>query len=402
MKFIIDRAKLFQALDAVSDIVPTKTAIPVLSHLLIESKEATGEITISATDLDISITTSAPAKVNEAGRFTVPARKFIDIIRELHEGSISIKAKDNKIVINSAIGGDKSSATESKEDSLRPGHGVYILMGHSPEDYPELPAEIEGTLLPFAENGTLGSDLIKSMISKTYFAVSKDETRPVLNGVLCQIRPDGIFMVATDGHRLVRHSKMIDMKKYIQGKDRIEAIIPPRALQHLLKLLSGENKLTRCVVGSNHILFDLIHTKLFSRLIEGPYVDFEQVIPQDNSNRLCVLTNTITPSVRRVSILSNVQTHQVRIQVNKNEIVLSATSQEVGGEARESIQADYDGKSMEIGYNSLYLLDILKRIDSHEVLFELNTPVTAGIVRPAIQPEGEDYLCLLMPLRISE
>ncbi len=405
MDFIIDQKKLFQALDAVSDVVPSKTAIPVLSHLLLEAfseKSTDGKITISATDLDISITTSVPAVVEEPGRITIPARKFVDIIRELPEGPISIKAKDNKVVISSGGGGGKGEEFEASDRPLQPGQGLYVLMGLTPEDYPELPSEIEGVLLPFGENGNLESNLLNEMISKTYFAVSKDETRPVLNGVLCQIRPDGIILVATDGHRLVRHFKAVDLKKYLQGKDRVEAIIPPRALQHLLKLLSGENVLDRCVLSSNHILFDLKHTKLFSRLIEGPYVDFEQVIPQNNANRASISNSALTPSVRRVSILSNTQTRQIRIHLKKNEIELSATSQDVGGEARESIQADYNGTPMEIGYNSLYLLDILKRIDSEEVLFELNTPVTAGIVRPAVQPEGEDYLCLLMPLRLSE
>jgi DNA polymerase-3 subunit beta len=209
-------------------------------------------------------------------------------------------------------------------------------------------------------------------------------------------------MVATDGHRLIRHFKAADLKKYLQGVDRAEAIIPPRVLQHLVKLLSGHSVLIRCVIGDNHILFDLEHTKLFSRLIEGPYVDFEQVIPKNNTHRLSVSNSAITPSVRRVSILSNTQTHQIRLCLRQHEVELSAVSQDVGGEARELIQADYTGNPMDVGYNSLYLLDILKRIDSEDVVFDLNTPVTAGIVRPAVQPEGEDYLCLLMPLRLSE
>lgn len=209
-------------------------------------------------------------------------------------------------------------------------------------------------------------------------------------------------MVATDGHRLVRHFKASDLKKTLKGSERVEVIIPPRALQHLVKLVSETNALIRCVIGENHILFDLDRIKLFSRLIEGPYVDFEQVIPQNNTYRLNVSNSAITPSVRRVSILSNTQTHQIRLRLLQHEVELSAVSQDVGGEARESIPADYTGKEMEVGYNSLYLLDILKRIDSEDIVFDLNTPVTAGIVRPALQPEGEDYLCLLMPLRLSD
>ena len=142
--------------------------------------------------------------------------------------------------------------------------------------------------------------------------------------------------------------------------------------------------------------------RLFSRLIEGPYVDYEQVIPQANGKRLKVSKSLLSPAVRRVSILSSSQNHQVRFRLNANEIELSATSQEIGGEAREVLEADYNDEEMAIGYNSFYLQDILRRIDSEQVMFELDSPVTAGIIRPADQPEGEDYLCLLMPLRLSD
>lgn len=410
MRFTVDQSQLFQALDAVSDVVPSKTSIPVLSHLLVvglqekgaQGGSSNGHLSLSATDLDISITATFSASIEEPGRFTVPARKFIEIVRELPEGPLSIQSEDQRVTLCSSALGDKAPSVVPEKGGIQPGQGIYVLMGLPPEDYPELPTGIEGTLLLFGENNGFDGNTLKNMISKTAFAVSKDETRPVLNGVLCQIRPEGITMVATDGHRLVRHSKSFDLKRYLKGSEQTEVIIPPRALHHLVKLLSGANTLVRCVIGENHILFDLDHIKLFSRLIEGPYVDFEQVIPKNNIYRLSVSNSALTPSVRRVSILSNTQTHQIRLHLTSQGVELSAVSQEVGGEARESIPADYTGQEMEIGYNSVYLLDILKRIDSEEVVFDLNTPVTAGIVRPAVQPEGEDYLCLLMPLRLSD
>jgi DNA polymerase-3 subunit beta len=320
----------------------------------------------------------------ESGRFTVPARKFIEIVRELPEGTLSFEVKENKVSLE------------------QQGQGRYVLMGLPPEDYPEIPSEIEGTRLDLGGQSGFDGSALKNMIAKTAFAVSRDETRPVLNGVLCQIRGEGITMVATDGHRLVRHHKAVEFKQAVQGIDRTEVIIPPRALQHLVKLLAGGASLEAWVIGSNHILFDLGPTKLFSRLIEGPYVDFEQVIPKNNDYRLTVSSGLFTPSVRRVSILSSTQTHQIRLHIEKDELELSAVNQEFGGEARESIRADYGGKPMDIGYNSVYLLEILKRMDSEEVILDLNSPITAGIFRPGIQPEGEDYLCLLMPLRLSE
>ena len=211
-------------------------------------------------------------------------------------------------------------------------------------------------------------------------------------------------MVATDGHRLVKHSRaQTGLPSGIT-----EAIVPPRALSHLVKLMSGGALLKRACFGQNHVLFALgagegsenIH--IVSRLIEGPFVDYEQVIPKNNGKRLRVSNSQLLPAVRRVSILASAQTHQLRLDIKKNQLQLSATSQEIGGEARELLVVDYDADEMMIGYNSGYLNDVLRRINSDEVLFELDSAVSAGIIRPGEQPEGEDYLCLLMPLRLNE
>jgi len=154
-------------------------------------------------------------------------------------------------------------------------------------------------------------------------------------------------------------------------------------------------------VGESQVFFDLGETHLLSRLIEGPYVDFTQVIPQHNDKRLQISTEFLLPAVRRVSILSSSYTHQVRMTLNGTSLELSATSQEIGGEAREVVPALYDQEEVEIGYNALYLMEILRKMDSQEVFFDLNNSVTATLLRPVEQEEGEDYFCLLMPLRPS-
>jgi DNA polymerase-3 subunit beta len=192
-----------------------------------------------------------------------------------------------------------------------------------------------------------------------------------------------------------------------------EAIVPPRALNHVVKLAGGGSRLQSVLFGQNHLVFDLSDLsgfdesqghaiRLFTRLIEGPYVDYEQVIPAGNGKRLEVANGQLSPAVRRVSILASSQTHQVRVEISPGHLELSANSQEIGGEARESLDAVYESDAMAIGYNATYLMDILRRIDSDNVVFELDSPVTAGIVRPADQAEGEDYLCLLMPLRLND
>ena len=393
VKAVIEREELVRGIQAVLDIVPSKSALPVLSNILVDATP--DGIQLSATDLDISIICGINGEVEEPGLTTVPARKFNEIMRELPDESIRLEASEGRVSIE-------------RQSGLK---GTYALMSVPAEDFPELPSEIEGPDMNFGEDGGLDGDLINQMVAKTVFAVSRDETRPILNGVLWQVRESRTTMVATDGHRLVKFSKLLPGP---EGKQVVtEAIVPPRALNHLVKLISGGSVLQQVRFGQNHLMFTLSDAddfdgegaqaiKLYTRLIEGPYVDYEQVIPKGNSKRLYVSNSVLAPAVRRVSILASSQTHQVKIELGENQITLSANSQEIGGEAQEAIEAQYSDETMAIGYNSGYLGDVLRRIDSDDVVFELDSAVTAGIIRPVDQVEGEDYLCLLMPLRLND
>ena len=388
MKVAIEREVLLKGILAVLDIVPSKTALPILSNILIDAK-GSNAVQMSATDLDISITCTLSASVEEPGATTVPARKFAEIVRELPDEQLFLISDEGRVTIQ------RQSGVE----------GTYALMSVPAEDFPELPLEIEGPVIAFLENdeNAPNGKILSEMISKTVFAVSRDETRPVLNGVLWQVCDGRMTMVATDGHRLVKYSRA---QTGLSGSER-EAIIPPRALNHLIKLISGSAQLENVRFGQSHVMFELGdedggNIRIISRLIEGPFVDYEQVIPQNNGKRLRVSHEKLVPAVRRVSILASAQTHQLRLNIKKNYLELSATSQEIGGEAREVIGVEYNDDDMVIGYNSGYLQDVLRRIDSDEVLFELDSSVSAGIIRPGEQREGEDYLCLLMPLRLND
>ena len=394
MKVSIKKAELLKGIQAVIDIVPSKTALPVLSNILIDAKNGR-DVYLSATDLDISITCKLSATIEDAGATTVPARKFSEIVRELPEELLSLTAEEGRVTLQ------RQSGTE----------GTYALMSVPADDFPDLPSEIEGPEIAFlsdededSQNASADSNVLSEMISKTIFAVSRDETRPVLTGVLWQIGNGRMTMVATDGHRLVKYSRI---QEGLPDHNR-EAIVPPRALNHVVKLMGGGIDLQKVQLGQSHVLFSLGDgdsediVQIFSRLIEGPYVDYEQVIPQNNGKRLRVSNSQLLPAVRRVSILASAQTHQLRLELQKNQLALSATSQEIGGAARESMGVEYDEDEMTIGYNSGYLQDVLRRINCDEVLFELDSAVAAGIIRPGEQREGEDYLCLLMPLRLNE
>ena len=230
-----------------------------------------------------------------------------------------------------------------------------------------------------------------------------------------QITSERSTFVATDGHRLAKVSKQIspgavadnstdeaDPPPSVSPPQAAEAILPPKALNHLLKLISAGAELSKIVIGENHVLFDLGDTLLFSRLIEGPYVDYEQVIPDSNDKKLIISNSFLSPAIRRVSTLSSSHTHQIRFSLRKDRLHLSATSQEIGGEARETLPASYSDEDLDIGYNANYLLEVLRRIDSDNVAFEFSSPVSAALVRPDTIPEGEEYVCLLMPLRLTD
>jgi len=386
MKIIVNRNELWKGIDTVFDAVPAKPAMPILANLLLKADNQ--GLTLIATDLDISIRTKIPAKVSEEGSITVPARTFAGITREWPETDITIEEKEERILLSGKLG------VEEEE-------GAYSLSGMLPEEFPEMPTSLEGFGISFEKEGKLEGQLVADMINKTAFAVSRDETRPVLNGVVWQIDSAGMEMVATDGHRFARVHRSIDLKDQIQDQDKAEVILPPQVCGHLVKLLGGEHTLEKATLSETQVLFDLGDTQLLSRIIEGPYVEYSSVVPKQNDKILKLSKEKLLPAVRRVSILSSSYTHQIRMCLRPHTLELSANSQEIGGEAREVISVTYEEEELEIGYNANYLMEILRKIDSSEVVFELSNSVTAALLRPGDSPEGEDYFCLLMPLRPS-
>ncbi len=370
MKSKIEQSSFWEGIQKVFSIVPTRTTLPILSNILLTTEE--GGLNISATDLDISISTKITAEIEQAGSITVPARKFAQVLRELPSCLLSLESDGERVWLLSD-------------------RGRYGLMGLPAEDFPRLPPGVEGKA--FQPEG----DMLSDMVEKTIFAVSIDESRPALTGVLFKVDGEKISIVATDGHRLAKVSKNISVPL-----SPFEAIVPPKALNHLTRLISGGEQLNKVVVGETYIAFDLGETQLYSRLIEGPYPDVERVIPRANEKKMVVDNEAFSSAVRRVSALSDTETHQVCFSIRKGLVKLSATSQEMGGEATEEVDVQYDNEDLDIGYNANYVLEILRRMKSDKVVFELDTPVSAGIIRPSTPPEDEDYLCLIMPLRLND
>ena len=387
MKLIVNRNELWRGIDTVLEAVSSRPSLPVLANILLEADEKT--LSLSATDLDLSIRTQVPAIVEEGGRTTVSARKLAEITREWPEAELSIEVQDERLKLSGQLGDAGSS------------EGAYSLSGIEAEEFPSMPTALDGVSLNLGkdEKDEAESHVLVGMINKTAFAVSGDDTRPVFNGVLWRIDAQGMEMVATDGSRLACCRLAIDLQEQVQGDQETSVIVPPQALNQIVKLLGIHKGSINVTLGETQILFDIGHTHLLSRLIEGPYVNYAQVIPQNNQKELKIASEDLLPAVRRVSILSSSYTRQVRFKLSSGQVELSAASPEIGGEAREVVPAQYASEEIEVGYNAQYLMDILRRMDTPEVCFELNDHVTAALLRPMEQKEGEDYFCLLMPLR---
>ena len=386
MKLSIDRNELWKGVSTVLDAVPSKPAQPVLSNLLLDA--ADNQVTLGATDLDLSMSTQITAQVDEPGRVTVPARTLAEIAREWPESTLHVAVEEGRLVVSGSLGQDK-------------GEGRYSLATAPADEFPEMPEAIDGVKVDFEEAGVADGQLLRAMIDKTSFAVSRDETRPVLNGVLWRLETEHMAMVATDGSRLAEFKQQWNGAGIEGLGEGTEVILPPQVCAQIGKLLEGSSQLHKATVGPSQVLFEMGETKLLSRLIEGPYVDYEQVVPRENDKNMTVPVDEMLPAVRRVSILSSSYTHQVRMSLGDGVVELNASSQEIGGEAREVIPAQYDGEKLELAYNAQYLIEILRKMGAGNAAFELRDSVTAAIVRPAVQAEGEDSYFLLMPMRPS-
>jgi len=371
MRVELSQSDFLEMLQTVIDAVPSKGTLPVLSTILMVAEE--GSCSLSATDLEVSIATSRPREAAEEGRATFPARKMFDIVRELPPGQVTVSEREGRITLVSST-------------------GQYSMLSMPAAEFPTIPTQIEGVTL------NVDGELLKRMISKSAFAVHPDQTRPTLAGVCWRVSPTGMMMVATDGHRLAKVTE--EVKGAHEGT--LQVVVPPRVLQQAVKLLGPDNPLERITIGERQIYFGYAHADMFARLIEGAYVDVDAVIPKDNDRMLFVSAEALIPAVRRIQILSSQQNHQIKLLMRDNELELTTLNRETGAEARERVEAEYADEPMEIGYNANYLQEVLMKIDTDRVRFKLREAMSAAIIEPAEQLDGEEYFCLLMPLRLVD
>jgi DNA polymerase III subunit beta len=370
MKLKITRDNLQQGLAAVGASIPTRTTLPVLSNILIEVGE--DSISMSGTDLDIAVSVNVPAEVDEAGSLTVPAKKLQELARELPEHPVRITTKGDRL-------------------ELTCGRATFRLNGMPRDEFPTFPA------VDFGKSWKVGGKLLHDLIRQTSFAVSTEESRPILNGVLWQLADGEMRMVATNGHRLAR----IRVASDASGAPKADLIVPPKALAQVERLFSGDDEI-EVARSENHIGFRKDGTQVFTRLIEGPYPNYEQVIPKDNDKHAIADRNQLVQALRRMAVVASDQTHRVRLGFTTNAVRFSVETPDLG-EAHEDLEVEYAGEPIDIGFNASYLLEVLRYMPTDEVKLTFKAPERAATIEPTGGEENApDYLCLVMPLRLLD
>ena len=377
MKFEIQQEDLQKALDIIANVVPTKTTLPILTCVLVEVGE--GRLTLSATNLDISITTSTDkVTIKDEGKVAIPAVKFVPFVRTLRSGSVVISQKGKQIQLVSG----KARMTENTMNV---------------DEYPAL-KELE------EKNGLdMEAALLIDMINETQYSVSRDETRPALMGILWEIRTDSLTLVATDAHRLARSTRSMEWS--VPG-DR-EMIVDTAGLRQLPRVVAGLDEEEAAsgnitmFMGENQLSFRAGSTVLHTRLLEGPFPDYNAVIPQDNDKDITLDKADFSQTIRRVSITADRITSQIKLGIENGRMELSARGTE-GSQSEDEIPVSYEGEALEIGFNFGYLQDILKNIKSDSIVLSLKDSQSAALIKP-VNEDGEEtgVLCLLMPLRLA-
>ncbi|MEX0856063.1 MAG: DNA polymerase III subunit beta [Gemmatimonadota bacterium] len=371
MKFTITRQNLHQGLNAVSASIPSKTTLPILSNILIEARD--GAVRISGTDLDVGVRVAVPADVEETGSLTAPGKKLQEIARELADQPVEITTRGDQV-------------------ELRCGRSHFKLNGLPAGDFPSLPeVSFEGGWK--AE----GKDLL-GLIRHTAFAVSSEESRPVLNGVLWELRDGEMRMVATNGHRLAKMTIPAGPSR----ETTAQLIVPPAALQQVQRLFAESDTIQVARAG-NHLGFASETTEVYTRLIEGTYPNYEQVIPKDNDRYAIVERRALESAIRRVAAVASDQTHRIRLKFEDGRVEFNVLTPDLG-EAHDEIEVSFSGEPLAIGFNANYLLEVLRYVGTDEVKMGFKAPERAATVEPVVA-EGEqapDYLCLVMPLRLVD
>jgi len=371
MEIVLTQAELLRELTATQGVVERKTTIPILSNFLFE---ATGDrLTITATDLDLSLRTSCAATVKKEGSCTIPARKLYDYVKLLPEGSVSIKQMENHWV------------------QIRAGRSNTKMVGMARANFPALPT------FPSGSATKLPVPVLRNLIAKTIFAISNEESRYTLNGALMVIKAEAIAMVATDGHRLAH----IETKATFPGVNgEMKTLVPRKAMNELKSLLDQTDQDFIEFAKDDSTLFFRIGGRLLtSRQLTGQFPNYEAVLPRDNNKAVVVGCADLMGAIQRVAQFADERSGAIRMKLDKDEIRISSSSTDAG-ESEDVIETSYKSDPLIIGFNSQYMLDFLKVTNSGEVRLEFKDAQSAGQLRPEGGADDYKYRYIIMPMRI--
>src|SRR5579863_8937900 len=372
MEFTVSKNDLVRELGLSQGVVEKKTTIPILSNVLIEAQG--DRIILTATDLELGIRCSCPARVKKAGGGTVPAKRLLDYVRLLPDGDVQIKIQENHWA------------------SLVSGRSKTRIAGMSRERFPELPKM--PALLAEIPIGVLAG-----MVGKTVFAISSEESRFTLNGALLVLKKGGLVMVATDGHRLSMVESLAELPG-ITGAYR--ALLPRKAMVELQKMAgdAGGDAIVKFSGDENHLFFELGERLLLSRKLTGNFPDYERVLPKDHPHSVALDRDELRKSIERVAQFSDERSRAVRMRVQEGELHIHSSLSETG-ESEESLPVEYDGSPVEIGFNAGYMLDFLRATTEPQVAFHFKDAHSAGELRPAGDAAANyKYRYVVMPMRI--
>ncbi len=375
MSFTIRKENLIDLIQKTYPVIPSRTSLQVLYNF--KMSFFSDRLEIIASDLDNFVKASTEISGVGEAEIAVNAKKLFEIVREMSDDLIVIDIEDNALIINNSSG------------------FTCRIMGVDLREFPHFPE------VSYSENYTIATKEFSTLVAKSSFAVSRDESRACLCGVLWEASKDRTGMVATDGHRL--GASFINFA--VGADESVSVIIPPRSLNTILKTseLSGAESLSFSV-SEKHIIFRIENFTLSTKIIDGPYPDYEKGIPKEFSKTATITRSDLYNAVKRVSVLSNKKTQLVKLVYSDNMVTISASNRDIGGEAKQSLPVEYSGEEHTIGFNSAYLLEILTIMKSEKVRIDMNSQVSAAILRPLNSEKvvEADDVYLIMPLRIFE
>jgi len=372
MNFVVSSSSLLRHLKSISGVLNSTNTIPILDCFLFELNN--GELTVSASDMETTITTALKVEASQGGSIAVPAKTLQDALSNLPEQPVSFIIDSKKFSVK-----------------LKTETGDYTLTGHNGEEYPKMPKLESQTSI------VIKSDVLGSAINKTIFATGNDDLRPVMSGVYCMFNENNTIFVATDAHKLVRYTRN-DAKAGTSAS----FIMPKKPLNVLKNLLSGIDDAVKVEFNKTNALFSFGNINLVCRLIDGKYPNYEAVIPKQNPNKLTIDRASFLGAIRRVSVFSNRATHQIRLKIAGSKLTISAEDLDFANEGHESLTCSYVGEDMEIGFNSKFLAEMVSNLESDEITIEMSAPNRAGIIVPSQKTNpGEDILMLVMPVMLN-